>query len=122
MNKEYIIKDILNFILIDGKINQDALSSDLIKNKDKILKYLNNGYKVSTVSTIQQCEICNKPAGPINYFSDGYWIWPKWLNHYLTEHNIKFPKKFLERMELNNYNIDKNFVRQVLEDDNTILE
>ncbi len=122
MNSKHVIKDILNFILVDEKINLYLLNSNIIENKDKILKYLNNGYKVSTLSTMKQCEVCMSSAGPVSYFTDGYWIWPKWLNHYLTEHNIELPEKFLKKMKANNFEINKEFVKKIIENEKTFVE
>ncbi|WP_054851350.1 hypothetical protein [Olleya sp. ITB9] len=120
MTKKYIIKDILNVILNnDESINLDFFDCGIIKNKNIIIRYLRNGYEVSSVSTAKECEICNKPVGSTLYLSDGYWIWPKWLIHYVQEHNMKLPNDFLIHIESKDFEIDQRLVKKIIENENT---
>jgi hypothetical protein len=118
MEGNHVIKDILNFILNDED-KLDLNNVECVKNKNDIIDYLEKGYKVSTVSTIRVCEVCGEEAGPFSYFSDGYWIWPIWLIHYIREHDLNLPDSFLEHIESSNFEINKEFVERLIEDENT---
>lgn len=40
------------------------------------------------------CRICGKPNGAAD-FSDGTWEWPEGFAHYLSEHGVKPPDRFI---------------------------
>ena len=37
--------------------------------------------------------------------TDGVWVWPQGLHHYVSEHNIRLPEKFIQTMEQNDFQV-----------------
>lgn len=44
--------------------------------------------------------------------TDGLWVWPEGLAHYIEEHHVQLPDEFLATMEENNWNNPANFLNE----------
>ncbi len=110
-----LLKDILNFIL-DNKeeVRSELLNTSKYEDIDYIVEYIRNGGKVSTVASKKTCEYCKEIAGAINYYTDGKWIWPEWLEHYLLIHELELPNEFILHIRTNNYSYDENLVERIV--------
>jgi len=75
------------------------------EHKDKIIEYLKNGNICARYMGFSRCRFCGNINGSSDY-TDGKWIWPTGLAHYVEEHNIRLPKEFVDYMKKNNFNID----------------
>ncbi|SEL72776.1 hypothetical protein SAMN04487910_3192 [Aquimarina amphilecti] len=116
--KKHIVKDILNYILTENDIiKPDLINASNYKDANEVINYLKKGGKISTVSSERQCEYCGELAGSINYYTDGTWVWPEWLSHYVIKHQIKLPFDFVEQIINNNYDgeLVQKIVNQELE-------
>ncbi|RZS99729.1 hypothetical protein [Aquimarina brevivitae] len=110
--KVHKLNNILNYILTDDELVKSSLIERQNYNLDQIINYLDKGGKVSTVSSKRQCEFCGKIAGSINYYTDGNWVWPEWLKHYISDHAINLPNIFIEKVKEDN--IDENLIRRIV--------
>ncbi len=119
--KKYIVKDILKYVSTqEGIIKKDLLGKGNDIDVKTVLNYLAKGGKIATVSTKKQCEYCEEIAGSYNYYTDGTWVWPEWLFHYIIKHRIKLPDAFIKHIVYNNdYNKEliQKIVNQELEID-----
>ena len=43
------------------------------------------------------CRLCGKVLGTHDY-SDGVWIWPEKLSHYILDHSVKLPDEFIDHV------------------------
>lgn len=69
--------------------------------KENLLNYFYNGIPMPyAVAGVSECRLCKKIVGA-GEFTDGKYVWPEGLPHYIKEHNVKLPEKFLEHA-LNN--------------------
>jgi hypothetical protein len=98
--------------IIDIFINETWHPED----KLLIINYLKTSPNVvasSTMSTL--CMLCRERLGdPGSFFSDGYWLWPERLVHYIKKHNLRIPDEMVKHIQKEKYfppselNIDLN--------------
>ncbi|MEK6833229.1 MAG: hypothetical protein AABY32_04225 [Nanoarchaeota archaeon] len=81
---------------------QEIISKNKIENKDKIVQYLSKGSDAICWRGFAGCRICDTLLGT-RCLSDGTWIWPQRLEHYIIEHNIVLPEEFINYMEESNW-------------------
>ncbi|MEP0265716.1 hypothetical protein [Dokdonia sp.] len=110
-----IIRDILSQIRSDnGKIKPELINKSNYFDLNKMIDYLDNGRKISTVASKEICELCGEEAGSRNYHIDGKWIWPIWIKHYLVKHKLELPESFILYMRENNFKIlEANLVEKI---------
>ena len=68
------------------------------KDKDKIIKYLDGGNVCARYLGWSDCRICKSENGSLD-LTDGKWIWPEGLSHYVKEHNVRLPEEFINYMD-----------------------
>ena len=123
MGEKYVIKDILKFILDDDNlVHSNLLGTEPLSNKNQILLYLKSGYKISSLASVRECDICSETAGPRTYITDGFWVWPLWLCHYVEDHKIKLPDDLIKRIISNHGNVDLQFAKEVSENESTFID
>lgn len=86
--------------------------------KENVVKYLKSGKGISTWLGYSWCRfncgISNQKMGDKD-LTDGYWLWPEGLVHYVEFHNIMLPDEFLYYISTNQYIInpfDVNYFSQ----------
>lgn len=79
----------------ESKLPMPVANSSILSKKDKlkIVNYLSNGKNVNNWRGFANCRICNCRNGSAD-LSDGIFIWPEGLAHYVSEHNVSLPLKF----------------------------
>jgi hypothetical protein len=69
--------------------------------RDKIIAYLKGGLPIAHYlgysSCRFKCGIDEHELGSAD-LSDGEWVWPEGLFHYVEKHNVKLPDEFVARM------------------------
>jgi hypothetical protein len=67
--------------------------------RDRVVQYLRSGRLFSTELGYSwcrfKCGISDEKMGSREY-TDGIWVWPEGLVHYLINHNIQLPDEFVE--------------------------
>jgi hypothetical protein len=65
--------------------------------KEKILNYLQNGIPVAVTMQLANSLIKDDFSiiGGIIYLTDGYWIWPNYINYYFDKVSIELPLNFV---------------------------
>ena len=65
-----------------------------------ILRRLANGKRVCVSQAPgRNCNLCQHPFPPsMVWLSDGVWLWPDELVHYVEQHAVALPKKLLDRL------------------------
>ena len=43
------------------------------------------------------CRLCGEPVGNLE-FTDGVYVWPEGLPHYVREHHVRLPAEFVEHV------------------------
>ena len=75
------------------------------ENRQKIIDYLKSGSSCAQYLGWSWCRICKEENGYTD-FTDGKWIWPEGLAHYIEEHNVRLPDKFVNHMRSKGFTID----------------
>lgn len=62
--------------------------------RDNVADYLGRGFVVRAYMGYSPCRLCGKDNGCLE-LSDGVYVWPEGLAHYLTDHSVRPPEPFL---------------------------
>lgn len=62
--------------------------------RDQIADYLGHGLVARTYMGYSECRICGRQNGCIE-LSDGVFVWPDGLEHYVRDHHVRLPQKFV---------------------------
>jgi hypothetical protein len=73
------------------------------EDKDRLVSYLEQSPIVVTSSPSSRCLLCPSEVPTLCYQSDGAWLWPKSLAHYVREHSIVLPERFVQHIRDWNY-------------------
>jgi hypothetical protein len=63
--------------------------------RDTIASYLDDGATAKTWMGRAQCRFCGKLLG-CSDLTDGTFIWPEGLSHYLSVHAVRLPQSFVQ--------------------------
>ncbi len=77
----------------------DFISSDKMKNAEAFAQYLNNGSCIVASPGMTKCFLCGAMLGPESINTDGVWIWPSTLSHFVIEHKVHLPAAFSDTIE-----------------------
>ena len=67
------------------------------EDRDDASDYLRRGFVVRAYMGQSSCRMCNAPNGSLE-LSDGTYVWPEGLAHYISAHNVRLPGSFLEHL------------------------
>ena len=81
---------------------QELVSPRPITHREEIASYLSNGIVAMRWMGYSGCRICGATLGT-TCLTDGTWIWPEKLEHYVLEHNVQLPEEFVSYAEFNNW-------------------
>ena len=79
------------------------------ENMDKIIAYLKGFKRINHQMGFSYCRFgCNggsrfDPNMGTSEQTDGIWIWPEGLVHYVEDHNIRLPSEFIDTMKRNDF-------------------
>lgn len=87
----------------DGLPEPNSLRSDKrdFENAiDKVLNYLADGSEFVHWRGLSYCRICGDSSVAMGSrcVTDGIWVWPEGLPHYVNNHGIDLPKEFVAEM------------------------
>ena len=93
-------KDNLNSI-------RDSLSKEMIIDKSKIVKYLENGIVVATSpgTIIDVLSPDKEIIGNETWYTDGKYLWCSELSYYIERYNLKLDDEFLNYIRSNDWKI-----------------
>ncbi|MEV4567146.1 hypothetical protein AB0K12_25555 [Nonomuraea sp. NPDC049419] len=67
--------------------------------RDLLALYLESGQRAPYAAAgPSQCRICDKPNGNLE-FTDGVFLWPQGLAHYVKEHSVRLPGEIVRRAQ-----------------------
>ena len=77
-------------------------------NRQQIVQYLQNGVWVYEELGFSYCrfepDLDNRLMG-CKELTDGEWIWPEGLAHYIEKHSVILPDEFIETLKRNHFQI-----------------
>lgn len=88
---------------LDGKKFHDYKIKCDYQNKEVILNYLQKGTSIAVTMQVVKSLIKDDISiiGGVSYLTDGYWIWPNYLNFYVDKLSIELPSDFLNFISKN---------------------
>ena len=63
--------------------------------RDDVASYLHAGTIARLFMGWSYCRFCGEQNGDLE-FSDGVYLWPEGLAHYVTDHQVRLPSEFVE--------------------------
>lgn len=63
--------------------------------RDFVATYLTQGRLARTYMGWSRCRVCGKNNGD-SELTDGSYVWPTGLSHYVTEHGVRLPEAFVQ--------------------------
>lgn len=67
--------------------------------RDLVIKYLERGVEKHQWRGSSTCRCCGRRNGS-RCFTDGTYVWPEGLAHYLREHNVRPPAVFVDHVKV----------------------
>lgn len=64
---------------------------------DVVANYLNQGAFIEQYRGSSWCRICNCSNGSVE-LTDGTYVWPNGLAHYVREHKVRLPEEFIQHV------------------------
>ncbi|MCA9088358.1 MAG: hypothetical protein KDA90_06945 [Planctomycetaceae bacterium] len=95
----------------DQQRSLNSLRSDVAHPKeDQIVEYLVSGINVCVYMMHEHDYLADPPVfiGEGLVKSDGEWVWPASLAHYVREYHISLPQEFIEKMERTDWRVPPN--------------
>ncbi len=68
-----------------------------LQERRRVADYLDYGKVVGDCGILATCCICGQRNGS-QELSDGVFVWPEGLGHYVREHAVRLPQAFIERV------------------------
>ena len=62
-----------------------------------VASYLSAATVVVTYMGYSRCRLCSKKDNGDSELTDGVYVWPDGLKHYVTEHSVRLPRRFVEQ-------------------------
>jgi hypothetical protein len=81
---------------------EDVIGDTPLADTDKLLNFLKTSPVISVFSTRFKCMLCETDL-PVGVRSDGILIWPLDLPHYIAEHRVLLPDRFVNHIRSLNY-------------------
>ncbi|WP_019073322.1 hypothetical protein [Streptomyces hokutonensis] len=84
---------------------RDAVQDSGPRDEDLVLAYLESAREIYTTMGAQRDALAGDEwiAGSESLLTDGTWIWPIDLVHYVRRHHVALPQEFLEHIRANSY-------------------
>jgi len=68
-----------------------------LEEREFVADYLQRGMIVHVFMGLSPCRFCGKHNGSME-LTDGVYVWPQGLAHYLIEHGVRLPGPFVEHV------------------------
>jgi hypothetical protein len=63
--------------------------------RELVASYVSTGLVARSFMGFSRCRFCGRENGNLE-LSDGLFVWPEGLAHYVTEHAVRLPDRFVE--------------------------
>ncbi|MEU7429207.1 hypothetical protein [Streptomyces sp. NPDC040750] len=91
----------------DSPSLRDAVQDSGPWDEDRILAYLGSALEIYTTMGAERDVLTGDEwiAGSGSLMTDGTWLWPVDLAHYVRRHHAALPQEFLDHIRTNNYTV-----------------
>ena len=63
--------------------------------REFLADYLARGHVVRAFGGVSECRLCGRDNGALE-LSDGLFVWPDGLSHYVLVHSVRLPREFVQ--------------------------
>ena len=74
------------------------------RRRRKVVKYLKSGLTWRLYMGFSTCRFCCAANGATD-LTDGVWVWPEGLAHYIEKHAVRLPDEFVAHADRNRFQI-----------------
>jgi hypothetical protein len=67
--------------------------------REDVADYLDHGQLARMYLGYSMCRICGKLDNGDLEYTDGTYLWPSGLSHYVTDHLVKLPDEFVQHVQ-----------------------
>lgn len=71
--------------------------------KERLVSYLTQSPIVVAGGAIIACRLCPRNVPMTTFQSDGVWLWPMDLSHYVLYHSVTLPDRLVQHVRNRNY-------------------
>lgn len=68
-----------------------------LEERDLVASYLRTGLVARTYMGYSRCRFCGRNNGD-SELSDGHFVWPDGLSHYVEDHGVRLPDRFVKHV------------------------
>ena len=87
-----------------GEFDPDDHIDEPPADKDRLVEYLRNAPAVVEMPTSPvNCDLCDQELDASIYRSDGEWLWPDSLEHWVREHDVILPDRLVAHIRARRY-------------------
>ena len=85
--------------------------------RERVASYLDQGFVPWSTPGVATCRICGRANGS-SEFTDGFYLWPEGLAHYVRDHSVRLPDEVLAHItrrvdELDSLSVDRDWWRTI---------
>ena len=73
-------------------------SNDFVEHEEEIILYLRSAKEINQYRGSSTCRICGDQRNGSREHTDGVYIWPQGLAHYVEEHKTTLPEEFIQHI------------------------
>lgn len=96
----------------------ELMVPDYYEDKEKLVAYLDSGEVFQSRLDETDCLLgCGESELGTTDLTDGVWLWPQALSHYVDKHDVALPEKFLSHVRDNNWQIPYVCLPESVSDD-----
>ncbi|WP_123955444.1 hypothetical protein [Frondihabitans sp. 762G35] len=95
----------LDLLDVGASVNAALTTSDA----EDTANYLSRGFVARAWMGRSTCRICGATNGSLD-LSDGIYVWPEGLAHYVPEHKVQLPNQFLTHLESQSEALEKRVI------------
>lgn len=83
--------------------------------KGQLVRYLSQAPIAVAGGAIMTCRLCTSQVPMTTFQSDGIWLWPKGLVHYVVQHFVVLPDRLVEHIRRHLYDPPQDLGRSTHE-------
>lgn len=85
--------------------------------RELVADHLRTGWVARRCMGFSPCRLCGRDNGCLE-LTDGHYVWPEGLAHYVTDHDVRLPERFVQHVltmvdAIETADRDENWWRQV---------
>ena len=99
---------------------QSLVSADFYVDKERLIAYLDSGEVFQSWLGDTDCRLgCGEEDLATSDLTDGVWLWPQSLSHYIEAHDVVLPDAFLSHVKKNNWKVPYVCLAESTSEDDT---